>query len=54
MALSWSYSLCSASVNEGGITIWIVRNRSPWPPLAAGRPLPFVEAYCQPGSREGP
>jgi len=41
MALSWSYSLCSVSVDEGGITIWIVRKRSPWLPLAAGRPLPF-------------
>jgi hypothetical protein len=41
MALSWSYSLCSSSVDEGGITIWIVRKRSPWLPFAAGRPLPF-------------
>ena len=35
MALSWSYSVCSASVEEAGITIWIVRNKSPWPPAAA-------------------
>jgi hypothetical protein len=41
MTLSWLYSLCSSSVDEGGITIWMVRKRSPWPPAAAGSPLPF-------------